>query len=150
MDGRGAAAALCLGASGIALGTRFLASTEARISRGYQNEVVRASDGGSSTTRTTLYNRLRGTVGWPEEFSPRTITNKSLQEYEAGKSFDELKVLHDEAQKTGDAGWGPEGRLATYAGAGVGLVHDVRGAQDIVAGVRDEATAILKELQPKV
>lgn len=150
MDGRGAAAALALGASGIALGTRFLASTEARISKGYQNEVVRASGGGVSTTRTTLYNQLRGTTGWPEEFSPRTIINKSYQEYQDGKPFDELKTLHDEALKAGDAGWGPEGRLATYAGAGVGLIRDVRGAGEIVSGVRDGAVNILKELQSKV
>jgi nitronate monooxygenase len=150
IDGRGAAAALCLGAAGMAMGTRFLASSEARISKGYQNEVVRATDGGVSTTRTTLYNLLRGTVGWPEAFSPRTIINRSWQEEKAGKSFDELKILHDEALKTGDAGWGPEGRLATYAGAGVGLIHDVRDAGDIVAGVRDETINILKELQPEV
>jgi nitronate monooxygenase len=149
MDGRGAAAALCLGASGIALGTRFLASTEARISKGYQREVIRATDGGVSTTRTTLYNQLRGTVGWPEEFSPRTIINKSLQDQKAGKSFGELKVLHDEALKSGDTGWGPEGRLATYAGAGVGLIHDVRAARDIVVGVRDGAMNILRVLHPK-
>jgi nitronate monooxygenase len=150
IDGRGAAAALCLGASAITLGTRFLASTEARISKGYQNEVLRATDGGVSTTRTTLYNQLRGTVGWPEDFSPRTIINKSFQEQKAGKSFDELKVLHDQALKSGDAGWGPEGRLATYAGAGIGLIHEVNDARDIVVGIRDSAMDILKELHPKV
>jgi nitronate monooxygenase len=150
MDGRGAAAALALGASGIALGTRFLASTEAHISKGYQNEVVRAAGGGVCTTRTTIYNELRGTVGWPEEFSPRTIVNKSYHEHLAGKPFHELKTLHDEALKAGDSGWGPEGRLATYAGAGVGLVRDVRGAGEIVSGVRDGAVNIIKELQQKV
>jgi nitronate monooxygenase len=146
-DGRGVAAALCLGAAGIAMGTRFLAATEARISKGYQNEVVRAQDGGVSTTRTTLYNKLRGTVGWPDGFSPRTIVNKSWHEHNAGKPFEELKALHDEAMKAGDAGWGVEGRLATYAGAGVGLVHDVKDARDIVVAVRSDAGKILKELQ---
>ncbi|KAL4946603.1 hypothetical protein BDV06DRAFT_218070 [Aspergillus oleicola] len=103
-DGRTALAALCLGASGIAMGTRFLASTEARIATGYQHEVVRASEGGSSTTRTLLYNHLRGTYGWPEGYSPRTLTNKSYTEHQAGKSFEELQVLHDQAAKTGDKG----------------------------------------------
>ncbi|KAL4928883.1 nitronate monooxygenase [Aspergillus undulatus] len=96
VDGRGALASLCLGASGIAMGTRFLASTEARIARGYQNEIVRASDGGVSTTRTLLYNHLRGTYGWPEGYSPRTIINRSYVEHFEGRSFEELKVLHDE------------------------------------------------------
>lgn len=65
-DGRGVAAALCLGASGVAMGTRFLAARETRISRGYQDEVVRASNGAVSTTRTLLYNHLRGTRGGPK------------------------------------------------------------------------------------
>ncbi|KAL4959536.1 nitronate monooxygenase [Aspergillus stella-maris] len=134
-DGRGALAALCLGASGIAMGTRFLASTEARIASGYQGEIIRANEGASSTTRTLLYNHLRGTYGWPREYSPRTIINKSYIEHRQGKSFDELKDLHDEAAKGGDEGWGPEGRLATYAGMSVGLIRDVKGAGEIVSDV---------------
>ncbi|KAJ5384671.1 Aldolase-type TIM barrel [Penicillium concentricum] len=147
-DGRGVAAAMCLGASGVAMGTRFLAASEARISRGYQDEVVRAADGAVSTTRTLLYNQLRGTFGWPEEYSPRTIINKSFVEQQEGKSFEELKRLHDEAAKTGDKGWGPEGRLATYAGASVGLIHDVKGAGDIVHGIREDALEIIQRLCP--
>lgn len=135
-DGRGATAALCLGASGIAMGTRFLAATEARISRGYQQEVVRAIDGAVSTTRTLLYNHLRGTYGWPEEYSPRTIINRSFVEHQAGRAFEELKGLHDQALKEGDSGWGPEGRLATYAGASVGLIRDVQDAGSVVHGIR--------------
>lgn len=137
-DGRGAAAALCLGASGIVMGTRFLASTEARISHGYQNEVIRASNGAVNTTRTLLYNHLRGTMGWPEEYSPRTIINRSFIEHQAGRSFEELKELHDQAAKAGDSGWGPEGRLATYAGASIGLVHEVKDAVSIVHDVRKD------------
>ncbi|KAI0838454.1 inosine monophosphate dehydrogenase [Hypoxylon sp. FL0890] len=143
-DGRGVAAALCLGASGSVMGTRFLAATEARIKRGYQNEIVRASDGAKSTIRTLLYNHLRGTFGWPPEYSPRTIINKSYVEEQAGVPFEELKRRHDEALEMGDSGWGPEGRLATYAGASVGLIHEVRDAGDIVRAVREEA---LKRIQ---
>ncbi|KHN95256.1 2-nitropropane dioxygenase precursor [Metarhizium album ARSEF 1941] len=143
VDGRGAAAALALGAAGVAMGTRFLASKEARISKGYQDEVVRASDGARNTVRTQLYNHLRGTFGWPEQFSPRTIINKSWTDHESGVPFDRLKELHDESAKTGDAGWGPQGRLATYAGAAVGLVRHVQDAAVIVRETRDQARAIL-------
>lgn len=143
IDGRGAAAALTLGAAGIAMGTRFLASKEARISKGYQDEVVRASDGAKNTVRTQLYNHLRGTFGWPEAFSPRTVINQSWIDHEAGVHFDKLKELHDESAKAGDIGWGPEGRLATYAGAAVGLVRNVDDAATIVREVRDNARAIL-------
>lgn len=142
-DGRGAAAALCLGASGIVMGTRFLAASETRISRGYQNEVVRADDGAVNTTRTLLYNHLRGTFGWPEEYMPRTIINKSYIEQQRGVSFEDLKKLHDEAQKAGDSGWGPEGRLATYAGASVGLVREVKDAGAIVREVQEATQRII-------
>lgn len=138
-DGRGAAAALCLGAQGVVMGTRFLASREARISNGYRDAVVAASDGAVSTTRTLLYNHLRGTYGWPEPFSPRTVVNRSWEEHKAGVSFEELKSRHDLASQKGDSGWGVDGRLATYAGAGVGLVGDVQDAAVIVERVRREA-----------
>lgn len=138
-DGRGAAAALCLGASGAVMGTRFLASSEARISKGYQNEIVRASDGAVATTRTLLYNHLRGTFGWPADYQPRTIINKSFLDHQAGIPFEELKRRHGEAAKTGDSGWGPEGRLATYAGASIGLINGVKAAGDIVREVQADA-----------
>ncbi|RBR20705.1 uncharacterized protein FIESC28_05222 [Fusarium coffeatum] len=145
-DGRGVTAALSLGATGAVMGTRFLAATEARISKGYQQEVVRATDGAKCTTRTMLYNHLRGTMGWPEQYSPRGIVNRSFHDHQAGVDFEELKRRHDEAVKSGDEGWGPEGRLATYAGAAVGLVHDVRDAGDIVREVQSEAKEIIADL----
>ncbi|KAJ4986228.1 2-nitropropane dioxygenase [Stagonosporopsis vannaccii] len=144
-DGRGVAAALALGADGVALGTRFLASTEARISKGYQQEIVRASDGAKYTVRTTLYNQLRGTK-WPEQYSPRGIVNKSWHEHEAGVPFEELKRLHDDAVQAGDSGWGPEGRLATYAGAAIGLVNGVEPASVLVERLRRETKAIIQRL----
>ncbi|RGP79224.1 hypothetical protein FLONG3_2660 [Fusarium longipes] len=145
-DGRGVAAALSLGATGAVMGTRFLAATEARISKGYQQEVVRATDGAQCTTRTMLYNHLRGTMGWPEQYSPRGIVNQSFHDHQAGVEFEELKKRHDEALQAGDKGWGPEGRLATYAGAAVGLVHDVQDAGVIVERVQSEAKEIIVDL----
>ena len=63
MDGRGAAAALTLGASGVCLGTRFLACEEATVMKGYQDEVLRVSDGGVSTVATTVYDLVRAIYG---------------------------------------------------------------------------------------
>jgi nitronate monooxygenase len=145
-DGRGVTAALALGANGVALGTRFLASTEARIKEGYQQEIVRASDAAQNTTRTQLYNHLRGTFGWPEQYSPRGIINKSWHEHQAGVSFEELKKRHDEVAKSGHNGWGPGGRLATYAGAAIGLVHGVEDAGVLVERLRAEANDIARGL----
>ncbi|KAJ9662029.1 hypothetical protein H2198_001571 [Neophaeococcomyces mojaviensis] len=145
-DGRGVVAALGLGAAGIIMGTRFLAAREARISKGYQQEIVRATDGGVATTRTMIYNHLRGTMGWPEQFSPRGLTNRSFTDHQAGVTFEKLQALYQEAVKTGDSGWGPEGRLATYAGTAVGLIQEVQAAGEIVEWTREEAKAIIQSL----
>lgn len=145
-DGRGVAAALCLGAGGTAMGTRFLAASEARINRGYQQEIIRATDGGSNTTRTLLYNQLRGTVGWPKQYAPRTIINRSFIDHQNGVPFEKLKALHDDASTKGDLGWGPEGRLSTYAGASIGLIKDVSDASMIVQDTQRETEKILRRL----
>lgn len=143
-DGRGAAAGFCLGAAGIVMGTRFLASRQARkVTAGYQREIVGSSEGGRSTTRTLLYNHLQGVYGWPEAFSPRVVVNRTWDEHRAGVEFGELKKRYDAAKKEGDSGYGPEGRLVVYAGAGVGLIGEVKDAASIVEDVRGEVMKTL-------
>ncbi|GFP52840.1 nitronate monooxygenase [Trichoderma asperellum] len=146
-DARGVAASLCLGASGVVMGTRFLASHEARISPGYQNEIVRAGNGAVSTTRTLLYNHLRGEYGWPEDYVPRTMINKSYVEFNEGRPFEELRELWQQAGDKEGFAWGPEGRRGQYVGASIGLIHEVRDAADIVRDVRDNVVARIKSLQ---
>lgn len=135
VDGRGVAAALTLGASGVCMGTRFLASPEAVISDGYRNAVVEAKDGGVTTARTTVYDQLRGTVGWPETYNGRGVLNESFRDHERGMSEVENKKLYENAMKLGDQGWGEKGRMTTYAGTGVGLIHKVMPAGEIVKEV---------------
>ncbi|KAK0109622.1 hypothetical protein ONS95_002303 [Cadophora gregata] len=135
MDGRGVAAALTLGASGVCMGTRFLASPEAVISNGYRNAVVQASDGGVTTARTTVYDKVRGTYGWPESYNARGVLNQSFWDSQKGMSEEENTKLYTEAIKMGDEGWGEKGRMTTYAGTGVGLVKKVMPAGEIVQEV---------------
>jgi nitronate monooxygenase len=142
-DGRGVAAAYMLGASGVCMGTRFLASPEAAISNGYRNAVLKASDGGVSTARTTVYDKLRKTFGWPEHYNARGVLNHSFWDHEKGMAEEENRKLYDEAVKKGDEGWGDNARMTTYAGTGVGLIVDVVPAGEIVKEVRKDARALL-------
>lgn len=132
VDGRGAAAALTLGADGICMGTRFLITPEAIISKGYQEAVLKAKDGSVSTARTSLYDRLRGTHGWPKLFNARGLLNHSFWDHEKGMDEVENTRLYEEAVKMGDAGWGDQGRMTTYAGTGVGLVHKTLDRKSVV------------------
>ncbi|PBP25129.1 2-nitropropane dioxygenase [Diplocarpon rosae] len=150
MDGRGVAAALTLGASGVCMGTRFLASPEAVISEGYRKAVFEATDGGVTTARTTVYDKARGTHGWPEEYNARGVLNQSYWDSQKGLSEEENARLYEEAVKMGDEGWGEKGRMATYAGAGVGLVRKVMPAGEIVAEVLKDSIERLAEVRSQI
>lgn len=149
-EARGAAAAIVLGADGICMGTRYLASHEAEIAKGYQQEVVRASDGGQTTIRSSVYDELRGTTDWDSKYGGRGVTNKSYDDAISGMDFEENKKLYAEAVEQGDRGWGPHSRMTTYAGASVGLVKSVDSAGKITSEVREGAREILTRLQEKL
>jgi len=142
-DGRGAAAALTLGAAGVALGTRFLACQEATIAKGYQDEVLRVKDGGVSTVKTKLYDVVRGILDWPTAYNGRGVANRSYLDALNGMSDEENVELYKDATKKGDDGWGPEGRMTTYAGTSVGLINHVASAEEIVKEVTKEALETL-------
>lgn len=146
IESRTAAAALTLGASGVVLGTRILATPEAKISKGYRDEVLRAEDGGQCTVRTKVYDNCRGTTGWGETHNGRAVINKSYIDSSAGMPDDENKRLYEKEMDKGDAGWGVQARMTTYAGSGVGLVREVKPVGDVVREVREGAKTVLKEL----
>ncbi|SMR49001.1 unnamed protein product [Zymoseptoria tritici ST99CH_1A5] len=142
-EGRGVAGALALGASGVVMGTRFLAAQEAGIPSGWQNEVVRLSDGGQTTTRSTLCDRLKETKGWPACYDGRAAINKGHHDEEAGMSDQENVALYKKEAAQGDSAWGDHGRMVTYAGTGVGLIRGVKSAAAIVEEVQTQAKACL-------
>lgn len=142
IDGRGVVASSALGAAGAVMGTRYLAAPEAALAKGYRDEVIRASDGGVNTVRTSVYDYLRGTRDWPKRYGGRTVINLSFLDSQRGMDKEDNFKLYKEEEKRGDAGWGPKGRLTTYAGTGVGLVRKRQSAKEITEEVRAEAWKI--------
>ena len=71
-DGRGLAAALCLGAAGVLVGTRFNTCSEALV----DSEVVKAilNGNGEDTERSGVFDIARG-VPWPARYTGRTLRN---------------------------------------------------------------------------
>ncbi|KAL9076741.1 MAG: hypothetical protein Q9161_000726 [Pseudevernia consocians] len=145
VEGRGTAACLALGGCGVAMGTRFLASKEANIAKGYQGDVLRTNDGGRSTVRTSVYDTLRGTE-WPGQYNGRGIINQSYLDAKNGMITDENKKLYEEALQKGDHGWGESGRVTAYAGCGVGLVKELKYVKEIIDEVRQEVCEVLSKL----
>ncbi|TME04270.1 MAG: nitronate monooxygenase [Chloroflexi bacterium] len=74
-DGAGLARALRMGAQGVSLGTRFVASDEAWLHPAYKQRIV------ESTADDTVYNTLYD-VWWPDA-PHRTLRNKTFAEWEA-------------------------------------------------------------------
>ena len=145
-DGRGVAAVLATGvAAGAVMGTRFLASKEAEIQRGYQEDVLRVADGGQNTVRTTLFDRLQGRDDWPDQYDGRAIVNASVRDDQAGMELHTNKQKFDQVLQSESNRWGEDGRLTAYVGSAVGLVRKVLSAQEIVEDARSQARAALKE-----
>ncbi|KAI5300429.1 hypothetical protein KEM56_002475 [Ascosphaera pollenicola] len=159
MDGRGLAAAICLGADGCAMGTRFLGSPEAQVYPAYQRELIAATDGGLATLKTTVYDRARGICGWPKEYKGRGLLNRTFFDSLKGVPDAEVKKMYEQEESlarvthnlekgtqsgvTLGAGYDREGRLVTYCGTGVGLLKEVMKAREIVETVRKGATDLL-------
>ena len=77
-DGRGLAAALVLGAAGISMGTRFLATKEA-VSDPVERSLLieaRADD----TIRTSVIDDIRGPA-WPEGYDARVLRNRLVEQW---------------------------------------------------------------------
>lgn len=148
--GRTLLASLTLGACGAVMGTRFLASEEAEISHGYKAEILRASDGGVSTVRSTVYDRVRGIYGWPERYNGRGVINRSYRDaVEREMDDEENRRLYGVEMGKGDDGWGPGGRMTTYAGTGVGLIREIKKAREILDEVWMEVRVVVGELRLK-
>lgn len=143
-EGRGVAAAVALGASGAVMGTRFLAAQEAGIAKGWQREIIRASDGGQSTNRSTLCDRLKETKGWPAAYDGRAIENKGHEDEKAGMPDHENIARYKSELAAGDSAWGLHGRMVTYSGTGVGLVHGIKPAAEIVSEVHEDARKAMR------
>ena len=144
-DGRGLAAALALGASGVAMGTRFLASTEMAISQQWKQMVLdaRSSDAHHSGVLDAVlppYNRPH----WPA--APRTLPTEFERQW-TGRTAE----LAEQAAELGPqivmaVLEGRESSYVAFAGQSVGLIHEIRPAADIVADTVAEAERIIEGL----
>ena len=140
-DGRGIAAALTLGADGAWLGTRFVATEEARVHEAYLRR-LRESDE-TDTEYTRLFDK-----GWPGT-PHRVLRNETLERWEhadcptAGNRPGEDDVVattetgepierYAEALAT-PAVDGDIDEMALFAGQSVGQIDDVRPAKELVS-----------------
>jgi enoyl-[acyl-carrier protein] reductase II len=138
-DGRGLAAALSLGAVGVWMGTRFIASQEAHAGQMYRDVIVEASD--EDTVRTRSYS------GKPM----RVKKNPYVEDWERRPAdiqpFPQQAMISHREGVMGGIGGQIEGldidRSAFAMGQSAGGVHDVLPAGEIVRRIVAEAEAAI-------
>ena len=136
-DGRGAAAAFVLGATGVQMGTRFVCAEECNVHINYKQKIVKANDRATAVTGRSL--------GHPV----RAIKNKFIKQYEElekrGASAEELEALGAGklrlAVVEGDTEMG-----SLMAGQSAGLVHAIEPAAVIIESVISQMNNILSEM----
>ncbi len=157
-DGRGLAAALALGAQGVSLGTRFVASDEAWIPADYKRRVVAA--GAADTVYGYLFD-----VGFPDT-PHRMLRNRVVAEWEAAGRPEPGGREHEDdtvgviTMPDGERAEIPryasmmavpefEGDLELvplWAGESVALVREVAPAGEIVQRIAREADEVIAQL----
>lgn len=144
-DARGMAAALAAGASGVRMGTRFLASVEAGTHPVYRDALISAGPGD-----TVLTDEFR--AGWPDARSSSRVLRSSLEAAEAfaGEVVGELTMgpVTMPVPRFGVAppllgSTGTVEAMAMYAGESVRFVRGVEPAADIVRNIAHSAEQLL-------
>jgi len=140
VDGRGIAGAMALGAQGVVIGTRFIASAEATAAPSYKAAIVRAAD--DSTVRTRCYTgkparAIRNPYVADLERDPAKI-----QPFPQQVAFSARQGVMDYAGLRGDCD--PQ-RSFMPAGQGSGAIHDLRPAGEIFRSLVEEAERVVAE-----
>ena len=137
-DGRGLVAAMALGAQGAWMGTRFIASAEARAHDNYKQKIAETDTAGTIVTRahsgkTCRLIRNNFTDSWAgreAEIEPYPLQG--------------IKVGHPASLAGRIEGDVENGVLP--AGQSSGLIHSAPAAGDIVRAIVDEAATVLSRL----
>ena len=135
-DGRGVAAAYCLGASGVQMGTVFLATEECPVSENYKNAILEAVD--TSTT-------LTGTkFGAPVRGIKNELTKRYHELEEKSSTLMELEELTlGSLRKAAYEGDVENGSI--MSGQIAGLVNEIRPVKDVIEGIFEEAQKVIEE-----
>jgi nitronate monooxygenase len=147
-DGRGLAAALMLGADGVLVGTRFVASQESEAPQGLRQAIIRAD--GDSTMKSTSVDVARRRY-WPNpEFVIRVLKNSFVAKWH-GRDRELENAIDVEYQRFWDAfKAGDADNTGVLAGEVSGIIRDTPPAAQIVENMVAQACHLLGPRSPYV
>ena len=137
-DGRGLAAALALGAAGVQMGTRFIATAECIAHQNYKEKIVKAGDRATMTSGHSLGHPIRA-IRNPmtrkfDEMERTSCSEEEVIEFGTGK----LRLAVEEGDMV-------NGSL--MAGQSSGLVRDIVTVKEVIERMVAEAEEIIAGLQ---
>ena len=145
-DGRGLAAALALGADGVLLGTRFLATDESPIAKGFKQAILDSD--GHDTLVTDIPDVASGNT-WPGAYV-RVRRNRFIEEWMGRDNELRRRRVEVSAQLREAAQAGDPDRGAVMIGQTAGLIDRIEPAADLVRQISRDAEAILRERLPSL
>ena len=145
-DGRGLAAALALGADGVLLGTRFLATDESPIAKGFKQAILDSD--GHDTLVTDIPDVASGNT-WPGAYV-RVRRNRFIEEWMGRDNELRRRRAEVSAQLRQAAQAGDPDRGAVMIGQTAGLIDRIEPAADLVRQISRDAEAILRERLPSL
>jgi enoyl-[acyl-carrier protein] reductase II len=143
-DGRGFAAALVLGAQGVNVGTRFLASVEAPISDSWKHAILGAES--QDAVKVEFWNDIYPPGEQAYYTIPRTLSSPFIKKWQnhEDKVKQEISQLNNEIISAIQQG--KFGELFPFTGQSTGQIKEVLPAAEIVRRLVNEAEATLKRM----
>jgi nitronate monooxygenase len=146
-DGRAVAAALVLGAEGVWVGTRFLATHECGVSAEYKARVIAAS--GEDTLLTDLFD-IAIRMPWPAGVSGRALRNRFSQRWEGRDDELRARVAEGGTSGTEVGERSSVEETAVWAGEASSFVRATESAGEVVRTLMTDAERVLRERPPSV
>ena len=143
VDGRGLAAALALGADGVWIGTRFIATPEARGVAGYKDALIRTKEDGTTVSRAFSGKTMRVVRNQYTSFYDQNPSELNLFPVQLGKSMEDGAFHLGGGEDT--PGIDPD-RECYPAGQGVGAIQTLIPAASIVHQIVEQAEQVLAGL----
>jgi enoyl-[acyl-carrier protein] reductase II len=138
VDGKGMAAALALGADGIQLGTRFLATRECLAHPDYKRAIVKAQDADTIVTRRGLIPTRSLKSRFPMELA-------AMEKAHASEEDIQRFIGHGRARKAQIEGDMSNGDA--YSGSSVGLIKEVLPAALVVEKLIKDYEEAIRRMQ---
>ena len=138
-DGRSLVAALSMGADGINMGTRFIATTEAPVHQNVKDAIVAATE---LDTR-LIMRPLRNTERVLNNAAVERLLEKEKNlgtDLKIDDIIEEVAGVYPKIMKTGDMDAG-----AWSCGMVAGLIHDIPTCQELIDRIMAEANGIIRD-----